>query len=425
MRGKQINTAIFLALIFLASSCDNSQNIESPDKNFFMKLYGDDGDQFGVDFVALSDGGFLLLGNSELSTFSGLQKRIYLVRVDALGKVVWQRLLGGMSDSARDLEPTGDGNFVILSEDGSQIDNTNTKLLRVTENGTVIDSVVYGTARNDYPKTVTPLLDGGFIITGATEYDTAKVTPVDPSLYSNIFHFRCDANFRFDPNWYELYGATDRYDAATKVFQESSNVFLVFGYSNRDHVIGQTTSKLNLQYYSIGAGGVISNNIGYVGDFDQDTRSNFVLRVPSQLGGGYFIFATETKSTGTVSMYASKLRSPLQFDARDKLLEGEVFINGRTLEAVSAAASVNSTQGYILLANEKRSIGTNIWLTKIDQIGTQLWSVSLGSEEENDRSAAVLELNDGKIMVLGSIGLADNQSKMALFKLNSVGRLQD
>jgi hypothetical protein len=144
------------------------------------------------------------------------------------------------------------------------------------------------------------------------------------------------------------------------------------------------------------------------------------------MGGGYFVLGTETKSTGVVSMYVAALRSSLQFDSRnDKLLEDEIAVNGKTLEGVAAAASIHATPGYLLLANEQRNIGTNIWLTKIDQIGTQMWSVSLGSEEENDRAAAVLELSDGKIMVLGTIGLADNQSKMALFKLNSAGHLQD
>jgi hypothetical protein len=110
----------------------------------------------------------------------------------------------------------------------------------------------------------------------------------------------------------------------------------------------------------------------------------------------------------------------------DKQLDEEINIIQRPLEAVSATASLSTPQGYLLLAEESRNLGTkNISLSKIDQSGIVIWSVSLGSEEENDEAAAVVELADGKILVLGTVELGDNQSKMALFKLNQTGKLHE
>ena len=96
----------------------------------------------------------------------------------------------------------------------------------------------------------------------------------------------------------------------------------------------------------------------------------------------------------------------------------------RNIGGVAAATSIAGPFGYLVLGNEVRSTGaTNLWLSKIDQSGAVLWSTTFGSELEDDSGAAVAELPDGKIVVLGTMGLADNQSKMALIKMNPQGEL--
>src|SRR5690606_33473001 len=126
------------------------------------------------------------------------------------------------------------------------------------------------------------------------------------------------------------------------------------------------------------------------------------------------------------TLHLSTLRTPLQFAKDDPSINRDIDIGTVKLQAVSAAPSLHGGYGYLILANEERTFGTNIWLIKIDHLSARvLWSVSLGSERENDRAAAVAELPDGKIVVLGTVGIADNQSKMALFKLNSSGKLHE
>ncbi len=72
-----------------------------------------------------------------------------------------------------------------------------------------------------------------------------------------------------------------------------------------------------------------------------------------------------------------------------------------------------------------QQLGTsNIWLTKIDLSGKELWSVSFGSDQGDDEVGAVAELPDGKILVLGTVELGDNKKKLTLIKLNSKGQLR-
>ena len=58
----------FLASVGLLCSCDTAKTIEDPTKNYFIKYYGGDGDQEGVDAVVGKDGFIYLLGNTSTPT---------------------------------------------------------------------------------------------------------------------------------------------------------------------------------------------------------------------------------------------------------------------------------------------------------------------------------------------------------------------
>ena len=420
MKGTQLNK-VFISCLFIAliwtGSCDTHRNIEPPDDSHFVKYYGTDENEKGIDLILLTDGSLLLLGTTDEGT-----KRIYLVKVDSKGNVIWEKYLGDDTDVAKDIEPTIDGNFVILADYTSNLDNTDIKIIKVDSDGNKSDSVVYILPKNQIARSITPLLDGGFIVTGATEFTEAFPKPGNiANDRSDVFHFRFDAGLDLNHfNWGPQYGA-ETFDAGAKIFQHAANDFFVFGYSDHDHP--KSLGNMHLLYYLIGGGGVVNNSPNYLGNPLRNTVAAYVMKEPPDFGGGYFIIGTRTSPTGT-DLHVSKLRSPLQFNLSNDVLLDTLVSLGPSLEAVSAAASLTSgPQGYFLLANEMRLTGThNISLTKIEQSGDVLWTVSLGSEEKDDLAAAVTELSNGRIIVLGTIVIGD-QTKMALFKLNSQGRL--
>jgi hypothetical protein len=430
MKGLIFHTVMFCCVLAIASSCDTANNIEDPRESHFIKYYGGDGNQFGVDIELLSDGNVLLLGNSQ---FSG-GKSIYLVKVDPKGEIIWEKTFEGGNEVAVDIEPTSDGNFVILAALEVSADNDDIKIYVVSPDGNEIRSASYGSSGNkmETPKSITPLRDGGFIVTGVTVADATVDPDVNPDLYSNIFHYRCDASLSFsNTNWYEYYGAVDMIDGGVKTFQDPLDDFYVFGYSNQ--ILKQEQQgKITMLYYKIGNGGTTDSDVAILGtdeeDVVMDIRTDYVHNVQPELGGGFLVLGTRFEPDGTYAMHAVRLRENLKFDpTRDKQFDESVPIAVATsVESSAAATSLVAPQGFLLLGEELRSVGTkNLSLTKIDQLGQLVWTVSLGSEEENDEAAAVVETSDGKILVLGTIQLGDNQNKMALFKLNSTGRLHD
>jgi hypothetical protein len=165
-----MRTTIFICFVFVISvsfwACDTDNNIKDPNESYFIKYYGGDGNQSGVDMLSLDDGTFLLLGNSQ---FSGA-KSIFLVKVDSKGQLIWEKTFQGTKETGIDIEPTLDGNFIVAAQIENSTDDFDVKLILVSPDGAEITSQSYGTpgGKKDMPKSVTPIRDGGYIVTGVT-----------------------------------------------------------------------------------------------------------------------------------------------------------------------------------------------------------------------------------------------------------------
>jgi hypothetical protein len=415
------------------SGCDTASNTEDPDFQYFIKYYGGDGDQRAKDMLLLPDGTFLLLGNSEQrgSAQSVLDSDLYLVRVDALGNVIREVRFGDNENSvweATDMELTDDGNIVVLANylNPAISDSRDIRLIKFSMDGDFIDSVGFGSPAHEYARSVTLLWDGGFILSGTTEATTTFGQPnvPDPDL-GDGFKFRVDANLSKIPvsQWVDpVAGYGSRYDVNVKVIQVSSDLFYGFGYTNSQLSGRNPNSKLGLIYFAIDKEG-LGLNQAFPGNFPDDVEVSYVHPVENSLGGGVLVIGSATTMIGQSQIFIAKLRPDLTFDVtteNDLLLYGTVSL-GRNIRGVAATSSLVGERGFLVVGNEMRTTATNIWLSKIDQDGSVIWSTTLGSESQDDTAAAVAELPDGKIAVLATIGLADSQYKMALIKLNRSG----
>ena len=438
MRRFRISFFFLMTGILLGGlyGCDTPSSVEDPDLHHFIKYYGGDGDQYGVDMLALDDGTFLLLGNYSETAYTDL----YLVRADAEGEVLWERRIRGEDEfvifDAKDLEATNDGNFVVLADFrrgvGSQ---SEIKLFKISPAGVPIDSVGYstystapGVGANDFGISVTSLTDGGFLVSGITEYTATYhlAGETDPDL-GDVFNFRVDAGLTPRPgnDWSPVvHGFGSNLDVAVKTVERTDGAFYVFGYTNSTLTNLNPNERLGLFYFYRGPSGSLGD-IYYPGNIVNvnDTEINHVAPLPIELGGGFIVIGTSINNVAVSEIFVARMRTALTFSSieNDATLYNTISL-GRNIRGVSAAPSLTGEFGYLILGNEVRSTGTNIWLSKINQNGNVLWSTTLGSEAQNDYGAAVAQLPDGKIMILGTIRLGDSQSKMALIKVHSGGK---
>ncbi len=99
----------------------------------WKKCYGGTKDDIGVDVLLDNNGGFYILGqtNSSDGDVSGLHngisnssnqpsKDIWLLKLDAIGNLVWQKCFGGTKDeNPKSFEITSSGGVIILSDSNS------------------------------------------------------------------------------------------------------------------------------------------------------------------------------------------------------------------------------------------------------------------------------------------------------------------
>ena len=229
---------LLILVLFVIFACDTSRNTPNPSEHFFIRYYGTDGDQEGVDMVANADETFTLLGTSQLTEIG--DKQIYLTKVNQDGIVLWERFYGtANNETAKDIEPTVDGGYVILADQENSGSGTDIYLLTIDANGnqTNVGSFTYPSSvqpSHEIGVSVTELLDAnsnsGYIVAGHTDYDSIGFV----NTTALFVRFKPDLTL-FGDDWTNSGGYQDD-DFCTKIVQVGDlnglEPFLFFGYTN-------------------------------------------------------------------------------------------------------------------------------------------------------------------------------------------------
>src|SRR5690606_721970 len=110
-RMKTRLNVLLLLIMGVWAGCDTEGNLGPEEKNFFVKYYGAEGNQDGVDFVVNeTDQSLILLGTSSV----GEGSRLLVIKTDWDGNVVWKKNFGGTNDVAKDIEHANDGGYILL-----------------------------------------------------------------------------------------------------------------------------------------------------------------------------------------------------------------------------------------------------------------------------------------------------------------------
>src|SRR6267154_1355551 len=158
---------VFAFFTFLFA-CDTASNIKSPNKNYFIKYFGGDGNQTAVDLIVSADGTFYILGNSRASTDS-IQK-VYLAHANAQGELIKQITYGAVEMDARDFILTADGRIAVVANADTKSANVDVLLSRFTLDLIPIDNtpLYAGSVNNfsEYANAITELSNSDFIVEG-------------------------------------------------------------------------------------------------------------------------------------------------------------------------------------------------------------------------------------------------------------------
>lgn len=430
----RLNYHFFLICLFvLGTGCDSTSTIEDPNKSYFIKFYGRDGDQTGQDMVVLPDGTFILFGTTTPSG-SNQQSQWYLVKTDTRGTVMWEKKFGGpFNEEASDIELTNDGRLVIVGNSFKSPTDRDIFIMTLTLDGVKIDSTRVGfknSANQDTDEDAlsVSLTNDGFIVAGSSNNTDIKPNPVANDLRDAI-HIRFYNNLLPYPNTWGKTDGPGTYDAALKVIEISPSQYYVFGYSNKV-VPGHAKPDFNYWIFGLGVNGDPNTADLFIGDINDDEKLSSVSIAPLQSGDGYFLggITVQSGATGVSDIYVSRLRKGLTFSSSDYQFQKplSVRLGTKLPEKTSVFASLQS--GFYVLANENSFNNDQNWiLTKVNNDGSIAWTLPIVFGGEGlDTCGSVQELPDGRIVLIGTMrtGQPDvGEYKMALIKVNKEGKL--
>jgi len=245
------STGIIFFILLLIVSCDTERSFSVPEENYFVKFYGEEGEQEGVDFVVNPDGTIVMVGNTERP---GVLSQIYVVKVDANGHELWNKKFGlpDKSDWVKDVELHPDGRIVIAGETEMAAGNKDVFLGIVSQDGLLLDSIrpqvktfvaPIGIETNEDVSSVSIISDG-FIVSGASTLLSGGV--LGTTLKRDAMHLRFSNSLTWIPpslvaQWSSVSGQLISDDYAVRIIEvDPGNLYYVFGSSNYDNGDGTT-----------------------------------------------------------------------------------------------------------------------------------------------------------------------------------------
>ena len=345
-----------------------------------------------------TDGGFILAGQT--SSFSAGGYDYYVIRLDALGMVQWQKNFGGSSaEIARSVSQTSDGGYIVAGRSSSfQEGFSDFYIIKLDADGNKSWEQVFGGDSWEDPYSIQQTTDGGYIVAGHTasygagNYD-AYVMKLDSSG---------------NETWSETYGGTED-DEARAVQQTADGDYIVAGYTASSGAGGRDLWVLKLD-----SSGAVTWEETYGGAGHDEAYSIHQTADEGYVVAGY----TESSGAGGKDMWVLRLNST-----------GAVLGDGTyggTEDDVAKSIRQTPDRGYILAGYSGSAGNSDMYIAKLTIDGAITWERSYG-DVNNDEAYSVQRTADGGYILAGYTHPSDatgvNDDDIYVIKLNDEGEL--
>lgn len=348
----------FILLLFIHKISAQAPNIQ------WQKSLGGSLYDKAQSVIELSDGGYLIAGNSQSSnydlTFNHGMFDWWIVRINKAGNIVWKKTLGGtLEDYVRNVIATPDGNFLCVGETQSNngditgyIDSIDFWVVKIDGSGNVIWKKCYGGTSIDRGYSACVASDGNLMIAGLTESGTPYVE--NNHGVSDYLVIKIDLNGGVI--WQKTYGGSD-VDDCKSIRKTSDNGYLLCGNSRSSN-------------------GDLSNNKGELDVWVVKINANGDIQWQNSFGG-------------SKSDYANAIME-------DK--NGNFLIAGETY-----SFDFDATE------NHSNSISRDYFIIKVNSQGQKIWARCYGGSD-NEYARGIIETNSDEYVIIGESYSNDGQA---------------
>jgi len=404
-------------------NCDTKDSIDPVFKNYFIKYYGEDGDHQAKDFIINNDGTVIILGTVTFGQ-TVQTKRVYIVKTDLEGNELWNKTLGSdFNEVAEDIEPIvagpDAGNYLVLSNFNKGADQFNIRLTVINSNGDSVKSYIYSQYTSLRGLSVTSMASGIFYVAGlTTDIDPTNPKNINlttpPPILEDYLVIRLRSDYTIDRD--DRIGGS--YEGSAIKVVPSGSSFIYAAHSDElttasnlpDNNVYEHNFIFRLFSEDPSAAGVSL----FSGSLNLDEKMSAFS--DKTLFNTYCAIGTQSDFNGANrKAYATVVSSTLS----SVIADGVVLSGSNEYEGVAIIAASTS---YMMLANEIDAAGKrDIYFRKMSTGLVPEFDLKFGAVENDDRGAAVAELPNGDILILGTMQLAGQQDKIALIKLRPNG----
>lgn len=202
----------------------------------WTKAIGGTGNDKGNAILPLSDGGYMVIGesgskNGDMTrSYGGLDA--WLCKLDADGNLIWERSYGGSgSEAAMAAYEMDDFSVIVLAASDSRDFDVSTPkgnkdlwLFRVEDLGSLSWEKSFGGEDNEEAHAVIPALDGGILIAGTTFSESGDIK----SNQGNGDVFLVKTDLEGNLLWTKTYGGSEP-DGANQVYRTKDKNYIIVG----------------------------------------------------------------------------------------------------------------------------------------------------------------------------------------------------
>ena len=144
----------------------------------WQKTYGGPRGDYPGGIEQTKDGGYIVAGTT--SSFGEGSYDLWILKLDQNGTVVWDKTYGGKDEEGEyfrhiPIKQTSDGGFIVAGSTKSfGAGDDDFWVLKLNAEGSIEWQKTYGTSSEEYPTSIREMPHGGYRLTGATDFFTAK-----------------------------------------------------------------------------------------------------------------------------------------------------------------------------------------------------------------------------------------------------------
>ncbi len=157
----------------------------------WTKSYGSAGNDYGYSVRQTMDNGFIIAGTTDSLGAGGVD--VFLIKTNSIGDTLWTKTYGGINDDgAKSIELTTDGGYIIAGYTKSfGAGSDDVYLIKTDSIGDTLWTKTYGSIYYDYGYSVKQTSDGGYIITGMSNFGNRiyliKTNSIGDTLWTKAY----------------------------------------------------------------------------------------------------------------------------------------------------------------------------------------------------------------------------------------------